>query len=101
MGPGLVVAQQRRRLIQVDNKYIDVAIVVEIPEGTAAATVRRSNPRPRGVDQLFEALAVETAEDGPRRIHRILLELLRHLGKNPAGRNEELGPAIVVKVGHS
>ena len=40
-----VVAQQRRRLVVIDDQDVDVAIVVEVAEGAAAAGVQRL-PRP-------------------------------------------------------
>ena len=45
-----VVAQERRRLVHVHHQDVDVAVVVEVAEGTAAARVRRGHacfPLPR------------------------------------------------------
>ncbi len=44
---GHVVAQERRRLILIDDQDVDVAIVIEIAEGTAAAGVRGFDARVR------------------------------------------------------
>ena len=38
--PRVVVAQQRRRLVHVHDEHVDVAVVVEVAEGGAAARVR-------------------------------------------------------------
>ena len=36
-----IVSQQRWRLVHVDDQHVDVAVIVEVAEGAAAAAVRR------------------------------------------------------------
>jgi hypothetical protein len=52
--PGDVVAQQRRRLVQVDHEHVHVPVVVEVAEGAAAAGVHGGHARSRLLDQLLE-----------------------------------------------
>src|SRR5215831_21179726 len=63
--------------------------------------MRRGDSRPPAVDDLFEAAAAEVAKDDAGRFHRVLRELLRDLGEDAAGYEEEVGIAVVIEVGHA
>jgi hypothetical protein len=45
-----VIPEQGGRFIEIDDKNIDVTIVVEIPKGASAAAVRRGYSRARFFD---------------------------------------------------
>ena len=49
-----IVAQQRGRPVQVIDDHIHVAVIVEIPEGTAASDVLSPNGRPSFRGHVFE-----------------------------------------------
>src|SRR5207249_3446002 len=54
VGPGIVVAEQRRRLVHVHDQHVDVAVVVEVAEGGPAAGVDRERPRTAAVSEVLE-----------------------------------------------
>ena len=53
------------------DEDVDVAVVVEVAEGAAAAGVRRGDAGARFLDQLLEPAVAEVAEHQPRRLERI------------------------------
>ncbi len=95
-----VVAQQRRRLVHVHHDDVDVAVVVEIPEGAATARVRRGHAGSRFVDQLLEPAVTQIAEHQPGCPEGVGRKRLLHLGIDAAGRHEQVGEAVVVEIDH-
>ena len=63
---GDVVAQERRRLVHVPHEHVDVAVVVEVAEGAAAAGVDGCDTGPGLLDQLLEAAVAQIAEHQAR-----------------------------------
>src|SRR5690349_10768987 len=51
---GEVVSQQRRRFVEVDDDDVDVAVIIEVSEGAAAAAMQGCNTGTRFSNQLFE-----------------------------------------------
>ena len=54
LGAAKIVAQQRRRLIQVHDHHVHVAIVIEVAEGAPAAGMQRRHPWTSLLNQLFK-----------------------------------------------
>src|SRR5438270_11446847 len=67
-----VVAQQRWRLIQVHHENVTIAIIIEIPEGDAAAGVWRRDSWPGLVQQFLELSVSQISEDDPRALEWII-----------------------------
>jgi hypothetical protein len=65
-----VVAQQRRPLVHVHHQDVDVAVVVEVAEGTASARVRRSHAASTFLDDPLEPAVTEVSEHEPGRSER-------------------------------
>ena len=93
-----IVAQERRRLVHVDNGDVDVSIVVEIAEGGASAAVGLSHGGPAcGADVDETTLAEIFVQD---------LSLLEgdvepagiDLGEDMAVGHEDVGPAVVIEI---
>ena len=56
-----IVAEQRRRSIQVVHDHVHVAVVVEVPEGAAATEVLGQDRRPRFRGDVLEASVPQVA----------------------------------------
>jgi hypothetical protein len=54
--PAYVIAQQGRRFVQVYDQNVDVTIVIEVPERTSPAAMRRGNPGTGSLDEFFKGL---------------------------------------------
>src|SRR5258706_3472339 len=93
-----IIAQERRRLVHVDNGDVDVSVVVEIAEGGASAAVGLSDGGPAcGADVDEAPLAEILVQDFP----------LFEGDVEPAGvdfredmsiGHEDVGPAVVVEI---
>src|SRR3981081_2811218 len=62
MATGYVIAQQRRRLILIDDEHVQIPVVIEIAESAAAAGMSRRDARSHFVDQFLELSLAEVAE---------------------------------------
>jgi hypothetical protein len=98
IGAAHVVAQQRGRLVQIHDQDIDVAIVIEIAEGHAAAGMRLGDAGPRQVAQFFEFAVSQIAKNHAGRFVGRVGRLLLHFGIDHAGGEEQVGKAVVVQV---
>src|SRR5450432_449264 len=98
VGPGHIVAKQGWRLVHVHDEDIDVAVIVEIAEGTAPAGVCRRNAGAAFVDQFLESPAAEIAENQARRLERISGDAALHFGVDASGDHEQVGKSIVVEI---
>src|ERR1035438_3216147 len=66
--PGDVIAQQRRRLVEIDNQNVDVAIVIEIAESHSPAAMRLGDAGPRQTAQFFEFAVSQIAKNHAGRL---------------------------------
>src|SRR5436309_6906994 len=66
-----IVAQQRWRLVEVDDQDIDIAVVIEIAECAPPAAMGFGYRGACGATQLFESAATQIAKDHTWRVHRI------------------------------
>ena len=99
--PGVVVSEQRRRLVHVEHQDVDVAVVVDVAERGAAARVRRHRPRAAHERRLLEARAVHVPEDDARAAMRVLRQQRFDFRVDIAGDVHEVGASVVVEVGHA
>ena len=92
-----IVAEQRGNLIHVVHDNVDVAVVVEIAEGTAATRMARSNPGPHFLRNILEFAIAEVAINNAR-FQECLIGMLIHSWINMSIDLEDIGPAIVVVI---
>src|SRR5690348_5047134 len=59
-----VIAKERRRLVHVDDQDVEIAVVIEVPEGAATAAVRGGDTWAGFFDQLFEGSVAKISEQG-------------------------------------
>ncbi len=93
-----VVAQQRWRLIHIDDQNVDVTIVVEVSKGAATAGVKCRDAGSRFIDQFLKPAAPKIAEHEPRRFPRIVRQLLLNAGIHVSGDQKQIGKTIIVQV---
>ena len=60
--PAQVIAQQRGRLIQIDDEDIHISVVVEVSKSASAAAVGRGNARPGLLNQFFKNATAQISE---------------------------------------
>ena len=77
-----VVPQERRGLVQVDDEYVQVAIIIEVAKGTATAAVRGGYSRASGVDEFFKHTLAQISEYRARRFVWVLRKLVFDFGIN-------------------
>src|SRR5437588_5877122 len=93
--PREVVSQERRRLIKINNDDVDVAIIVEIAEGAAAAAMRGCNAGACCVHQLFKHSLPQVSENHARRLVRVLRKLFLNARLNMTGGHKQVRTAVV------
>lgn len=95
-----VVSEQRRRLVEIEDHEVQVAIVIEIAHAAAAAGVRRGNTRTGvgAVQQFFKSAVSKITKQDARAAVGKLRQLLFHFRINAAGDPKQIGPAIIVQV---
>src|ERR1035437_198624 len=98
IGPANVIAQQRRRLVEIHHQDVDVAVVIEIAESHSPAAMRLGDAGPRQVAQFFEFAVSQIAKNHAGRLVGGIRRLLFHFGIDHAGGEEEVGKAVVVQV---
>ena len=49
-----VIAQQRRRLVEINDQYVDIPVVVEVPKSASSTTVGLRNARAGLLEEFFE-----------------------------------------------
>src|ERR1035441_3417427 len=96
--PGDVIAQQRRRLVEIDNQNVDVAVVIEIAESHSPAAMRLGDAGPRQTAQFFEFAVSQIAKNHAGRLVGGIRRLPLHFGIDHAGGEEEVGKSVVVQV---
>ena len=52
---GRIIAQKRRRFVAIHNDNVNVAVVVEVSEGSATALMLRGNARPGFIAQFHKS----------------------------------------------
>jgi hypothetical protein len=99
--PAYVIAQQGRRFVQVYDQNVDVTIVIEVPERTSPAAMRRGNPGAGSLDEFFKGLIAQIAENGAWSLVGVLPKLPLDLWVNVTGNHEQIRMTIVIQVNHS
>src|SRR5208337_1168414 len=93
-----VIAQQGRGLVHVYDEDVDVTIIIEIPERTSPAAVRRSNAGAGSFDQFLEGVIAEIPKHHARCPVRILRECSFDFWVNVSGDDKDIRISIIVKV---
>ena len=95
---GLIEAEEIGRVVQVVDDDVDVAVVVEVGKGGAAAGLRRRHRRAELLGDVGEAPVAEVAiDDFALLVAGFGLEL-PHLGIDVAVDEEQIEPAIAVEI---
>src|SRR5258708_7722450 len=92
-----VIAQQRRRLVQINDQDVDIPIVVEVSKSASPTTVGRRYARARLLDEFFKDAVAQIPKNGARCFVGILRESSFHLRVNMAGNHEKVWKTIVVQ----
>src|SRR6266576_1609120 len=95
---GEVIAQQRGRLVEIDDQYVDIPIVVEVSESASSTAVWRGHTWPRRLDELFEHALAQVPKNGARCFIGVLWQCSFHLGVNMPGNHKQVGKTIVVEI---
>src|ERR1700733_3526669 len=95
-----IVSQKRRWLIHVHDKYVQVAVVIEIAKRTAAAAMSRSNPFATLRFQFFKSAVAEVTEQNAWRFVGIQRQRLFNLGIHAAGHKEYIRIPVVIQIDH-
>jgi len=93
-----VIAQERGRFIEIDDEYVDIAVIVEVSEGTSPATVCCRDARTCLLDELFENPAAQIPKDNARCFEGVLCQGSFDLRVNVAGNHEDVWKTVVVEV---
>src|SRR5260370_12464763 len=95
---GLIAAEKLRHVVNAVDQHIDVAIVVEIAEGAAAAGYFFENPR-SAIHRYICELAISqiSIQDLALTISRLGIGLA-YFWKNMTVAEEKVGPAVVVEI---
>src|SRR6266478_3919618 len=96
--PAEVIAQQRRRLVEIDDQYVDIPVVVEVSESASPAAVCRRYTRARRLNEFFENAFAQVSKDGARCFVGVLRQRSFHLGVNMPGNHKEVWKTVVVEV---
>src|SRR6266550_7426972 len=93
-----LVAQQGGWPIQVVDDYVDIAIVVEVPNGAAASQILESNGWSGFRGNVLEMTVPKIAIQNPRLLVGDVEFLVHDLRVDVAIGNEEVLPPIVIKI---
>src|SRR5258708_28367963 len=96
--PAEVIAQQRRRLVEIDNQDVDIPVVVEVSKRASPTTVCRRYTRTSLLDEFFENALAQVPKNDPRCFIGVLRQYSFNLGVNMAGNHKEVCKAVVVEV---
>ena len=95
---GNVIPQQRGRFVHIHYEDVDIPIVVEVSESTAAAGVLGADAGSSLLDQLFEFAVAQVAVDYSRRLVLVARNHGFQFRVNVAGHQEQVGQSVVVQV---
>src|ERR1700737_4970992 len=93
-----VVSQKRGRLIQVDDQNVQVAVIVEVSEGTSTAAVRHRDSFTSLRLQLFKSTVPQIAKQHSWSLVWILWQLAFDFRIDTAGNEEHVWVAVIVEV---
>src|SRR5260370_11422462 len=94
--PAEVIAQHRRRLVEIDNQDVDIPVVVEVSKRASPTTVCRRYPRTSLLDEFFEHTFAQVPKNDSRCFIGVLRQYSFNLGVNMAGNHKEVWKAVVV-----
>src|SRR3954469_18585779 len=93
-----VISQQRRRFVHIDDDYVDVAIIIEVPESRTAAGARlRDDGASLGGDVGKASVPQISVENLPLLKREVELPAI-DFGENVAVRHKYVRPPIVIEV---
>src|SRR5262249_29699919 len=96
-----VVPQQGWRFVEVNDEHIQIAIIVEVSESAAPATVWCGDAGAGGLDQLFENPLAKISENSAWGFVGILWKLPSSFRINVARNHEQVGVAVIIKVDYA
>src|SRR6266404_2275523 len=93
-----VVQEERRRRSDIENHHINVAVIVDVAEGYAAAGVHGAVVQPGGGGNLIEgAIALVAVEQERLAILDVFGDSV-DIGIHVAAGDEQVGQAVIVKI---
>src|SRR5260370_37056465 len=92
-----IIPQKRRRLIQVNDQYVDITVVIKITESTAATGVFAGKSRPSFRQSLKTPIA-EIAQESSWTLVRIVRKLFLKLRIDASRHEEDIWPSIVIEI---
>src|SRR6266850_1884537 len=93
-----IIAQERRRLVHVDDGDVDVSVVVEIAEGGASAAVRLSDGGPARRADVDKTSLAEIFVQNLSLFEGDVEPASVDFGEDVAVGHEDIGPAVVVEI---
>src|SRR5712675_2737222 len=93
-----IIAQERRRLVHVDNGDVDVSVVVKIAEGGASAAVGLSDGGPACGADVDETPLAEILVQNLSLLEGDVEPAGVDLGEDVAVGHEDVGPAVVIEI---
>src|SRR5882762_7144215 len=96
-----IIAQERRRLVHIHDDKIQITIVVEVSEGTAAAGMLRRHARTSFVAHLLKTSIAQIAKDNTWALVWKLRKDFPHFGIYISRNQENIGVAVVVEIYYS
>src|SRR6267143_1830905 len=93
-----IVAQERWSFAEIDDKNVQVTIIVEITEGASAARMGSRNTGSSFLDQFLETAIAQISKNDAGILIRILQERFFHFRVDTPRGHEEVGESIVVEV---
>src|SRR3954463_5145499 len=95
---GAVISQQRRRFVHIDDDYVDVAIIIEVPESRTAAGARLGNDGASLGGDVGEASIPQVSVENPPLLKRKVELPGIDFGEYVAVRHKYVRPPIVIEV---
>src|ERR1700687_3760520 len=93
-----VIAQKRGRLVEIDDQYVDISVVVEVSESASSTTVCRRYTRTSLLDEFLERTLAQVPINGARCFIGVLWQCSFNLGINMAGNHKEVRKTVVVEI---
>src|SRR5205823_4142382 len=93
-----VIAQKRGRLVEIDDQYVDIPVVVEVSKSASPTTVCRCYTRTRLPDEFFENAFAQVPKDDAWCLIGVLRQRSFHLRVNMACNHEEIWKTVIVEV---
>src|SRR4051812_8064496 len=93
-----IIPEERRRAVQIVDEHVDIAVVVEVAEGTSPAEILRGNRRTGFRGHIAEPAVSEIAIEQPWLPVREVKLPAGDLRVDVAVGDEDVAPAVVVEV---